>query len=97
MKKRQNMKKNPLLCEKCGKEKELMFDGYYAQYCEKCSDEKQNDPFTPEQIARIKSGVEIVRAVFPGASLILYHATPEQISQIKAAGLSGISRKQRNS
>jgi len=31
---------------------------------------------------------------FPDAKLIVYYASPEQISQLKEAGLSGISRRQ---
>jgi hypothetical protein len=47
--------------------------------------------FNPKTIHQIKQ----ILAAFPGSKLIITHATAEQIEQLKAEELRGVSRRQR--
>lgn len=47
--------------------------------------------FTKNQIAQLKE----VKRLFPSVEIVVYHATADQVRQIKDAGLSGISRNQK--
>jgi len=47
--------------------------------------------YTDRELELIKE----IKRIFPSSSMIVWYATAEQIKQLKNAGLSGISRKQR--
>jgi hypothetical protein len=49
--------------------------------------------YTPKQINFKKYHLARFKKTFPDCVLVIYRATPEQIEQLKAAGLSGVNRQ----
>ena len=49
------------------------------------------DEFKPIELSLIRA----IAGIFTGSAVIVYQATARQIEQLKEAGVSGVSRKQR--